>query len=153
MKGIAMSDDLVRVEWRLRVMYVLTIAIAGPFGVGNLVAPEWMRSTFSLPAQDPVVFSIASSVYLAFAVVAALGLRAPLVFAPVLLLQLLYKSIWLVGGFLPLLASGAFPDSAWLNLVIFVGFIGGDLWALPFDRLLGRAGATKEEVGALGRGG
>ncbi len=145
-----MSDDLVRTEWRLRVMYGCTIVVAGSFGLGNLLAPAWAEKTFSLPPQDPIVFSTAASVYLAFAVLSALGMRAPLKFAPVLLLQLVYKAIWLVGGALPMLVAGTYPDYALLNLGIFIAFIVGDLWALPFGHLFKRAGVAQEKVDAVG---
>jgi len=91
-----------------------------------------MRSIFSWPDQDPVVYGVTGSVYLSFAVLSILGLRSPLKFAPVLLLQLCYKAIWFVGVILPILIAGGFPTYALLHVVIFATFIIGDLIAIPF---------------------
>ena len=82
---------------RLKFMYLYTIIGAGGFGLGILLIPNTMISLFRWPDQDPVVFGITGSVYLAFAIVSLFGLRSPLKFSPILLLQLFYKSIWSIG--------------------------------------------------------
>jgi hypothetical protein len=84
------------------------------------------------PAQDPVIFGVAGSVFCAFAVLSVLGLRSPLKFAPVLVLQLSYKLIWFIAVVLPLLVSGQFPGYATIMAVIFATYIIGDLIAIPF---------------------
>jgi hypothetical protein len=126
----------VRWGW-LRFMYVYTIIGAGGFGLGMLFIPEVMQSVFGFPAQDPVVFGITASVYTAFGL-SILGLKSPLKFAPVLLLQLCYKSIWLVGVILPLLFSGRFPLYATTLLILFVTYIIGDLIAIPFSSVFSK---------------
>jgi hypothetical protein len=127
-----MSNNInVRWGW-LKVMYIYTIVGAGGFGLGIIVIPNIMRSIFRWPTQDPIVYGAAGSLWLAFGLVAILGLRAPLKFVPLLLLQLCYKCIWLVGVFLPLLVIGKFPMYGILHLVIFVSYIIGDLIAIPF---------------------
>jgi hypothetical protein len=127
----------VRWGW-LRFMYVYTIIGAGGFGLGMLFIPEVMQSVFGFPAQDPVVFGITASVYTAFGLISILGLKSPLKFAPVLLLQLCYKSIWLVGVILPLLFSGRFPLYATTLLILFVTYIIGDLIAIPFSSVFSK---------------
>jgi hypothetical protein len=103
--------------------------------VGVLIAPKALGLAFGWPAQDPVMRGIVASVYAAFGLVSVLGLRAPLKFAPVLLLQLFYKSIWLVGVVVPLWATGELPAHALLFIGIFATYIVGDLIALPFSYL------------------
>jgi hypothetical protein len=61
------------------------------------------------PSQDTIVFGVFDSLYIAFGLVSILGLRAPLKFVPVLLLQLIYKIIWFLGIALPLAMKGQFP--------------------------------------------
>lgn len=117
---------------RLKFMYLYTIIGAGGFGLGILLIPDTMISLFRWPAQDPVVFGITGSVYFAFALVSLFGLRSPLKFSPILLLQLFYKSIWFVGVSIPLISSGKFPLSAIVILVIFATYIIGDLVSIPF---------------------
>jgi hypothetical protein len=95
--------------------------------------PGIVQAAFGFPAQDPVVFGITASVYTGFGLISVLGLKSPLKFAPVLLLQLCYKTIWLVGVILPLLFSGRFPLYATTLLIIYATYIIGDLMAIPFS--------------------
>ncbi len=126
-----MSTDSVRWGW-LKFMYIYTIVGAGGFGLGIVVVPDAMRSVFGWPSQDPIVLGVAGSVYVAAAILAVFGLQSPLKFVPVLLLQLLYKSIWFIGVVLPLLVAGQFPRYGILYAVIFATYIIGDLVAIPF---------------------
>jgi hypothetical protein len=134
------NDIKIRWGW-LKFMYWYTIVGAGGFGLGIIFMPDTMISIFGWPNQDPVVFGVTGSVYLSFALLSILGLKAPLKFLPVLLLQLFYKSIWLVGVIIPLLITGKLQNYAILYIVIFVSYIIGDLIALPFPYLF-----SKEDV-------
>jgi len=128
-----------RIRWGwLRFMYLYTIVGAGAFGLGIVFAPNRMISLFGWPKQDPIMLGIAGSVFIAFAVVSALGLRSPLKFAPILLLQLCYKLIWLIGVIAPPLISGRLPSHAVLPTVVFVTYVVGDLIAVPFSHILER---------------
>ncbi len=122
----------VRWGW-LKGMYIYTIVGAGGFGLGVIIMPDVMRSLFGWPSQDPIVYGVTGSVYLAFAILSILGLRSPLKFAPVLLLQLSYKVVWFIGVILPLLVAAKFPAYAILHVVIFATYIVGDLIAIPFS--------------------
>jgi hypothetical protein len=128
------QSDTIRWGW-LKGMYIYTILGAGGFGLGIIVMPKEMISLFSWPNQDPIVFGITGSVYLAFALLSVLGLRSPLKFSPILLLQLAYKAIWMIGVIIPAVIDGAFPGSAVLPVVIFMSYIIGDLIAIPFTYL------------------
>jgi len=90
------------------------------------------------PSQDPIVFGVFGSVYLSFALLSILGLRSPLKFSPVLLLQLSYKVIWFIGVVLPLLATGNLPSYALVYVVIFASYIVGDVIAIPFSYIFAR---------------
>jgi hypothetical protein len=128
-----MSKEI-KVRWGwLKAMYIYTIIAAGGLGLGIIIMPDVIRSTFGWPSQDPIVLGVAGSVYLSFAFLAALGLRSPLKFSPVLLLQLGYKLVWFIGVIFPLLIGGKFPTYAIVYVVIFAIFIIGDLIAIPFS--------------------
>ena len=127
----------VRLGW-LKVMYVYTIVGAGSFGLGLLIAPGMLKSLFGWPAGDPIPLGITGSVYVAFAILSVMGLRSPVKFVPVLLLQLFYKAIWFVGVILPLLISGQFPMYATLYVIIFATYIIGDIIAIPFSLLFAK---------------
>jgi hypothetical protein len=126
------KDTKIRWGW-IKGMYIYTIIGAGSFGLGIIVIPEMIKSTFTWPVEEPVAFGIIGSVYLAFGLLSVLGLRSPLKFVPVLLLQLCYKSIWFIGVVLPLWATAHFPSYALPTVIIFATFIVGDLIAIPFS--------------------
>lgn len=129
----------IRVRWGwLRFMYAYTIVGAGCLGLGLIVAPDAVASAFKWPAQDPVVLGVMASAYVAFGALSALGLRAPLKFAPVLCLQLCYKSVWFVGVGAPLMFSGELPPHAPVFMAIFASYIIGDLIAIPFHHVFAR---------------
>ena len=132
MEGIS-----VRWGW-LRFMYLYTIVGAGSLGLGIIFAPGVVRSTLGWPRQDPLTLGITGSVYLAFAALSILGLRSPLKLAPVLLLQLCYKLIWLAGVILPLVVAGHLPAHGAILAAIFATYVIGDVIAIPFGYVLGR---------------
>lgn len=112
---------------------IYTIVGAGGFGLGILVVPELIKSVFGWPVTEPVAFGIIGSVWVAFAILSILGLRDPLKFVPVLLLQLFYKSVWFIGVVAPLLVVGKFPIYAIMLVIIFATYIIGDIIAIPFS--------------------
>ena len=133
-----MSEDI-KVRWGwLKFMYIYTIIGAGGFGLGIIFAPGKIGAAFGWPKQDPIVLGITASVYLSFAILSILGLRSPLKFSPVLLLQLCYKAIWLIGVILPLLVTCRLPSYAILYAVIYATYIVGDLIAIPFGYVFAR---------------
>jgi len=134
---------VIRRGW-MKFMYLYTIVGAGGFGLGIVIMPELMKATFRWPAGDPIPLGIAGSVYVAFGVLSVLGLRDPLTFAPVLLLQLCYKSVWFIAVVLPLAIGGQFPDHGLLIAAIFATYIIGDLIAIPFRYLLTRPSGTQQ---------
>jgi len=128
-----MSKDI-KIRWGwLKGMYIYTAVGAGLFGLGMIVIPEVIKTMFTWPVKEPIAFGIVGSVYLAFGLSSLLGLRSPLKFVPVLLLQLCYKSIWFIGVVLPLLITAHFPSYAIPTVIIFATYIIGDLIAIPFS--------------------
>ena len=79
-------------------LYVLRLLYLGNFVfLGLSVWPEIVNHA---GAWDPVK-GVAFSVWAALSALSGLGLRYPLKMLPVLLLQLLYKSIWVLAVALP----------------------------------------------------
>jgi hypothetical protein len=133
-----MTKELkVRRGW-LKGMYIFTIIHAGGSGLGIILVPNVIRSIFDWPNQDPIVFGICGSVWVAFGLVSILGLRSPLKFSPVLLLQLCYKVVWFIGVILPVLIAGKFPTYAIGYIVFFALYIIGDLIAIPFSNVFAK---------------
>jgi hypothetical protein len=128
-----MSKDMnVRWGW-LKGMYIFTIIHAGGLGLGVILIPSTVRSIFGLPSQDPIVLGICGSVWVAFGLLSLLGLRSPLKYSPVLLLQLSYKVVWFIGVLIPVLIAGKFQVYMIAYVVFFAVYIMGDLIAIPFS--------------------
>ena len=127
----------VRRGW-LKAMYLYTLIGAGGTGLGMLVFPDVMRSTLGLPAQDPVGFKLYGSFLLASGLAAIPALRNPLKFVPLLLIQLIYKPVWLAVIAVPMFLKGQFPLYAVMFSAIFLTYIVGDLIAIPFSYLFSR---------------
>lgn len=131
------NGGIVRYGW-LKAMYIWTVLGAGGFGLAILFLPGMTRAAMGYPVQDPLLFGIAGCVYVAFGLLAVLGYRSPVRFAPVLLLQLIYKSIWFIAVLLPAAIAGAVPPYGWVLAGIFATYIVGDLIAIPFPLLFER---------------
>jgi hypothetical protein len=123
-------------------MYFYTVVSAGLLGLGVVLAPDSVISMMGWPSQDPIVFGVFGSVYVAFGLVSILGLRSPLKFVPVLLLQLTYKTVWFLGVALPLVMKGQFPTHGYIFAAIFLTYLIGDLIAIPFSYVFGKNTAT-----------
>lgn len=122
----------IRLKWLIG-MYVYTIIGAGGFGLGMIVIPETMKSVFGFPGQDPIIFGIVGCIYVSFGILSIFGLRSPLKFVPILLLQLFYKLIWFIAVLLPFLLVKELPAYVILFAVIYATYIVGDLMAIPFS--------------------
>jgi hypothetical protein len=86
----------------LYMTYAANILVAGPIGILSLFYPEKAAVyTFSRAYPRTEVMRLVGSLWLAIAALSILGLWKPLVYAPVLLLQLMYKGSWLLRVALP----------------------------------------------------
>jgi hypothetical protein len=132
-------ENNVPIRWVwLKVMYIYTILVAGGFGLGVLFFPGTILSVLRAPAQDPIALGLYGSMALGSALLAILALSSPLKFVPLLLLQLVYKPIWLVVFAIPLFVKGQFPLYVVINSAVFIIFIIGNLVAIPFSHLFSK---------------
>ena len=121
----------------LKLMYTVTIVVAGGLGIGILTIPGTTRWIFGIDCPQ-VISGLVGSVFLAFALLSVLGLRDPVKFVPILLMQLLYKTVWLCSVALPLLITGKIKADMISVIAVFVVIIIGDLFAIPFKTVLGK---------------
>jgi hypothetical protein len=131
------SDASVRWGW-LKAMYIYTFFGAGGFGLGMLFFPGTIQSALRFPPQDPVVLGLYGSFLLASGLMAIPALRSPLKFAPLLLIQLVYKPIWLAVVAIPLFLKGQFPLYVVFISAVFLTYIIGNLIAIPFSYLFSK---------------
>ncbi len=128
-----MENNLsIRWGW-LKAMYAYTLVMSGGIGLGMVLIPGTIQSVFRFPPQDPVVLGLCGSVFLALGLVSILGFLSPLKFVPLLLIELIYKPVWLVAVALPLFLKGQFPFYVVFISAVLISFIIGDLIAIPFS--------------------
>jgi len=111
----------------MRLVYVLTFVGVGPRAWSTLVtqATPW----------DPLR-GVAFSFWAAYATLMILGLWNPLKMVPLLLLQLLYKSVWLLAVAIPLAKAGPLDATAASLVRIFVIAVVVDLVAIPWPYVM-----------------
>ena len=119
-------------------MYAYTLATGGSSGLALLLAPSAASSLLNLPAQEPIIGGVVYSVWLACGILCISGLRSPLKFSPILLLDVAYKAIWLVAVVLPREAGGQLPAFAVIMSILYLTIIIGDLVAIPWRYLLAK---------------
>ena len=128
--------DNIDLELKLKVLYLYTAITTIISGILVIAAPSLWSAMSDMPTQDKFIFGIVGSVWLAFGISSLLALRNPLKFVPVLLMQFLYKVVWTLGVFLPLVAMGQAPMYAILILIIFLTFIIPDVIVIPWSEIL-----------------
>ena len=125
---------------RIRILYLLTALVGSTTGLLILVAPGVARRVLGLPSKlpdtDPIVFGLVGAFWLAVALLALPGLRSPLQFLPLFLLQLVYKSLWFLFVFTPLVIQGEFPPHGTTVAIGNAIWIFMDLRAIPFRYLM-----------------
>ncbi|GAA3589241.1 hypothetical protein Q4Q39_14535 [Flavivirga amylovorans] len=82
-------------KWRLHLMRVLFL-----LNVIGLAFDNWSAILFPKEQMDTLT-GVAISFWAAFSLLNILGVRFPLKLIPILLLQLLYKTTWIIGTYLP----------------------------------------------------
>lgn len=101
--------------------FVANVAGAGIPGALMTFAPHGAgASLFPTEAWGPL-FGIAGSVWLTIGLVSLAGIVAPRRYAPILLLQMIYKAIWIVFTGIPLALDGG--AEAPIAIAMFVAMI------------------------------
>lgn len=103
-------------------MYLANIFVAGWISITSLFFPKTAAATVFQNAYQPTeVMRLVGCLWLAIALLSVLGLWKPLTFSPVLLVQLIYKSLWLLVVALPALLSGQpFPKAMAVFFAVWV---------------------------------
>jgi len=121
----------------LRIIYALNILVAGFVGLSSLFFPRHSSvHVFQNTITPNWAQRIVGCFWTAIATVSVLGLRHPLRFSPVLLIQLLYKGTWLLVIALPMIAEGRLHELPTGMTVFFAVWVIALLLVLPYDYLL-----------------
>ena len=124
--------DNIDLKLKLKIMYILTIVLAGGIGLMMLISPSFAMTLFSQPAQDLYSYGVTAAIWTTFGLLAILGLRDPIKYMPILLFQFIYKLIWIFAVFLPNVVIGGLRFDTITPLLVFILFIVGDFLTLPF---------------------
>lgn len=120
--------------YTLRVAYLILAA-----GLGAYVWPIVISHTSELAATRGVMFALLAGI----GATALLGLRYPVQMLPLLLFEMIWKAIYLVGFALPLWSAHQITDAAaediraCLMVVIFIPLIP---WRYVYDQYIARRG-------------
>ena len=110
-------------------LYLMRVVYLGNFVM--LGFDVWPRIIHQDKPWDPL-HGVAFSFWAALSTLSALGIRYPLAMLPLLLLQLLYKSVWLIAVAVPLGSAGRSPE---LTNIFVMGAI-ADLIVIPWPYVL-----------------
>lgn len=120
----------------LRVMFGVAVLGAGLVGATTLLAPSAaQRWVFAGSTQVDMYLRILGALWLAIGAVAVFGLFDPIRFAPVLLIQVLYKTAWLLLAAYPALVLGDRSSGLIFMSALFTVWVGALLLVLPFRQL------------------
>jgi hypothetical protein len=129
----------------LKFQYWHTIVVTIPLGLFIILFPKQARKAMKLKEQDQMGFGICGAVWLAFGLLATRGLREPLKWSPLLVLQFAYKVIWFTAVLGLMAVRGEFElESAKGFMLGFAPFVAADIVAVPWKYLLGRNGGLGE---------
>jgi hypothetical protein len=122
----------------LKFQFWHTIVVTIPLGLTIILFPKSASKMFKLKEQDQVIFGVSGSVWLAFGLLSILGVREPLKWSPILMLQFAYKVIWFTCVLGLMAKRGEFElESAMPLMLGFAPFVAADLVAVPWEYLLG----------------
>ncbi len=106
----------------IKLVYIANIIVAGYIGVTSLFFPKLSSSTIfqnAYPATD--IIRLVGCLWLAIAILSLLGLWRPVLFSPVLLLQLIYKTSWLLVVAIPAIQNHqTYPSGMAIFFLIWV---------------------------------
>lgn len=123
-----MSDQVSMLRlYLMRSLYLLTFV-----GLGIDVWPELINPGKS---WDPM-YGVAFSFWAAYSALMGLGVRYPLAMLPLLILQLFYKSVWLIAVALPLWSAGQFGAVASGLTKVFATAAVLDLIVIPWPYVM-----------------
>jgi hypothetical protein len=113
----------------IKLIYIANIIIAGWIGITSLFFPKLSSATiFQNSYQATDVIRLVGCLWLAIAILSVLGLWRPLTFSPVLLLQLIYKGLWLLVVAIPAIKNNQPYPSGMATFFLVLVFV----LVLPF---------------------
>lgn len=106
----------------LKLVYVANIIVAGWIGITSLFRPDYSSAVIFQNAYTTTdVIRLTGCLWFAIACLSLAGLWFPFTFSPVLLLQLIYKGLWLLVVVVPAIKqSREFPSAMAVFFLVWV---------------------------------
>ncbi|MHA1283618.1 MAG: hypothetical protein ACTSQP_14060 [Promethearchaeota archaeon] len=124
-------------ELKLKILFLIIIIIEIPLGLLMIIVPNLVIDLLSFPKpQDPIIFGVAASLWLAFGVISFLGYREPMKYFPIILFQFTYKCIWFLGVIIPQALAGSIQTYGITMIIVFAFFIVADIIVIPWNKIL-----------------
>lgn len=123
-KGKSKKNEISKFRRYLMQAFYLLVFI----GLGLQAWREIINPNELIKPMDGIVWSF----YAAFALLMGIGIRYPLKMLPLIFLQLIYKSIWLLGVYLPLKSAGQLDANANGFLKIMLTGVVLDIVVIPW---------------------
>ncbi|MGV3483641.1 MAG: hypothetical protein ACO1RT_04385 [Planctomycetaceae bacterium] len=115
---------------------VFTAPVAWVMLFGNDRAAHWLFGD-GLPASHSIRTTL-GSLWMAILICSAAGVALPLVMAPVLILQLIYKTLWIVLFAIPRWLAGRREEVPLRVAGVFAAYVLVYPWIIPWRSLLDR---------------
>lgn len=122
---------------KLKIMFGAAVLGAGVVGVLTLFAPAIAgQYVFAGATEVDLYLRILGALWLALGAVAILGFSNPMRFAPILLVQLVYKTAWLAIAAYPALIAGERSPGLLFLAVMFSVWVLALTVTIPFRALI-----------------
>jgi hypothetical protein len=120
--------------------YLLNIIALTPVGLTELLGgPEAHRRLFQGKYPDsPGIRTLLGSLWTALLIGSIVGLFYPVSMSPLLLIQVIYKTLWLLVFVLPRLLSGRREEIHWGIAGLFIFIILTYPWLIPWGQIFTR---------------
>ena len=120
--------------------YVFNIAVLVPVGLTTLLGgPEAQRRLFLGKYPDSVgIRTILGSLWTALLIGSVIGLFYPVSMSPLLLVQVIYKTLWWLVFVLPRLVCGRSGEIHWGIAGVFIFTVLTYPWVIPWGEMFAR---------------
>ncbi len=125
----------------LQVGYVVDALVTAPIAFSMLSGSgKWIPRLLGEPVPpSPSLRMMLGSLWMALLLCVIVGIFRPVSMIPVLVLQLVYKGLWLAAFAAPRWMSGRSHEVSWQISRLFMAYVLIYPWLIPWSRLLSQA--------------
>jgi hypothetical protein len=122
----------------IRFMFAVQIVVGGGLGFAILIGHQAAFTYFNFPTEELYIGGMVASVMVAYAIMSIIGMFFPMKIYPILLLQAIEKTTWLLALVVPQLVNGPLPGFVVMQIAIYIPLTIGDLIAVPWKHLFAK---------------